>query len=195
MKQKKESYRFTLHLGVAEQGKLFALEGNYTAALTQYREAMRLSVSQKAPEVFFRHYMTCSLEALEHMGAFEEVLAYCDKAVDHFNNHPPQHDLARADLADTYQRKGIVLLKSGHVEAARKALQTACRLAERTDHTLPLATTVLRWLQAGLHVSGDRLLQEQERCHYFSVHPDHVDPKRAINLNLKNPLTQETPRR
>lgn len=46
----------TVHLSIAETGKLFALKNNHVQALKHYREAIQLAVSSKAPEVFFRHY-------------------------------------------------------------------------------------------------------------------------------------------
>src|SRR5215212_2230092 len=91
-----------LHLGIAEQGKVHALKGDHGSALTHYREAIRMAVSSGAPEVFFRHYMECTLESLERMGSLREVLEYCDRAIAHYAelmpNSEEQRALIRADL-------------------------------------------------------------------------------------------------
>ena len=55
---------FSMHLGIAEAGKVHALAGRHPEALRHYREAIRLAVSSKAPEIFFRHYSQCVLESL-----------------------------------------------------------------------------------------------------------------------------------
>lgn len=49
--------RHILHLSLAEHGKLCLLRGDGN-------EALRLCASARAPEVFFRHYTQCVLEAL-----------------------------------------------------------------------------------------------------------------------------------
>ena len=61
-----EHSRHILHLSVAEHGKLCLLRGDVSEALRHFREAIRISVSAQAPEVFFRHYSQCVLEALEY---------------------------------------------------------------------------------------------------------------------------------
>lgn len=171
----------SLHLGIAEQGKLLALDGQHTLALAYYREAMRRAVDEKAPDVFFRHYMECALETLEHMGAFEDLLAYCDKAIAHYAEQP-ESEIALFDLATIHQRRGLVLLKAGRAEEARQALDLALETARATDRSLPLAATVSRWLAGQLAVSPERIFQEQKRREYFTVRADNVEPRRAVKL-------------
>ena len=71
------------HLQIAETGKLAALRGDHRTALGHYREAIRIAVGSGAPEVFFRHYLEATLESLELSEAFDDVLAYCDRAIAH----------------------------------------------------------------------------------------------------------------
>lgn len=175
-----------LHLGIAEQGKLFALKGDHGQALTCYREAIRMAVSTGSPEVFFRHYMECTLESLERMGAYPDVITYTDRAIAHHATLAPtseeQKALIRADLVSIYQRRGVVLLKAGRVAEARVALEKALSLAREGNIDLALAQTLLGWITRGFHVDAHRILLEQEARRYFSVRPDAVDPALAVPL-------------
>lgn len=175
-----------LHLGIAEQGKLHALKGEHGMALTCYREAIRMAVSTGAPEVFFRHYMECTLESLERMGSYPEVIAYADRAIAHYAmitpNSEEQRALIRADLVSIHQRRGVALLKSGCVEESRAALEQALSLAREASISLPLSQTLLGWIARGFHVDPHRILMEQEARRYFSVRPDTVDRALAVPL-------------
>ncbi|HCA23425.1 MAG TPA: peptidylprolyl isomerase, partial [Pseudomonas sp.] len=73
-----------LHLGIAEQGKVLALAGRHADALQHYQEALRMAVSSRAPEVFFRHYTQCVMESLELSGELDSVLRYCNEAEAHY---------------------------------------------------------------------------------------------------------------
>jgi tetratricopeptide (TPR) repeat protein len=162
------------HLQIAEAGKHAALRGDHRRALGHYREAMRIAVTRGAPEVFFRHYLEATLESLELLEAFDDVLTYCERAIAHFAAHPPQHAVAELDLAWIYQRRGSVLVKRGEIASARAALEQALAGAVRIGAQLPLASLLLDWLRRGLAVSKHRVLVEQRRLHYFSVRPDTV---------------------
>ena len=177
---------YRIHLGIAEQGKIYALAGDHKLALTYYREAIRMAVSSGAPEVFFRHYMECTLESLERMGSLPEVVAYADRALAHYAGLTPssaeQRALIRADLMSIHQRRGAVLLKMGRVEESRAALDRAISLAREAGASLPLSQTLLGWIARGFHVEPHRVLMEQDKARYFSVRPDTVDRALAITL-------------
>lgn len=174
-----------IHLGIAEQGKLHALRGDHKEALRHFREAMRLAVANEAPEVCFRHYMQCSIESLERMGAHDEVLQYCARVREHYRAHPPPHDLARKDLATTLEREGVVLTRMGRRDQALAALREAKRVAPAS---LPLVEVLLRWLATGMQVSPARLDAELDRRGYWSVTPTTVDAQRAIVLPMPSPI-------
>lgn len=179
-------------MGIAEQGKLYALAGKHALALTYYRHAIHMAVQAQDPEVFFRHYLECVMESLEQMGAYAEVLAYCDKAIEFFAQNPPPNLLAQCDLAHVYERQGVILLKSGEKEKAIRAFEQALQVLAGSGQTLPLIQVLLRWLKAGLHVDPHRVLAEQRRARYFSVRSDTVDASRAIKLpdeQLHSPQT------
>jgi tetratricopeptide (TPR) repeat protein len=183
-----------LHMGIAEQGKVYALLGKHALALVYYRHAIHMTVQLKHPEIFFRHYLECVMESLEQMGSYAEVLAYCAKAIQFYADDPPSNPLAQRDLAHIYERQGVVLLKSGDKDAAIKAFEQGAAVLEGSGQTLPLIQTLLRWLKAGLHVDTNRVLAEQRRNNYFSVRSETVDPSRAIQLpdeQLHGPQTIE----
>ncbi len=175
-----------LHVGYAENGKLLALAGKHADALRHYREALRLAVATDAPPVFARHYTQCVLESLEHTGAWDEILKYCDHAEGHYAVHPPTTELTQRDLAHTRERRGIVLLKAGRDAEAQAVLAAAIRDAIPGD--LPLARAVLVWLRGRYHVDARRLLQEQHRHSWFIVRADAVEPARAIPLPSFHPV-------
>lgn len=166
-----------VHLSIAETGKLFALKGQHNEALRHYREALRLAVSSKAPEVFFRHYTQCVLESLELTDAYAELIQFCTDADAHYLSLNLSSSLHNRDHASVIERLGLVLLKSGKKDAARRTLQRARDLAE--DGVLPVTDEVLGWLERGFTVDTARILQSQRRHHYFVVRKDQVDRKRA----------------
>ena len=172
------------HIGIAEHGKVLALAGDHKGALRHYREAMAQTVRAADPEVFFRHYLECSIESLELMHAYDEVLAYCERAIEHYGQHattPELEALAQRDLAHVYQRQGVVLLKQGHKAEARTAFQHALRLQ---PGAMPLASSLLHWIDRNLHGDAARILAEQRRHGYFSVRSDTVDRSRAVAVPL-----------
>ncbi len=180
----------SLHGGIAEYGKVCALRGDHVSALRHYREAMSMAVRQQAPEVVVRHYLECALESLEHMGAYGDVLAYCDRAIEHYRLHPPESALAHFDLASIHQRRGVVLLKQGDRDEAVRALDSACLTTRTVQAGLPLAETLLRWIRAQLTITADRIAAEQVRHHYCSVRPETVRPTRAVPLPGHFPATR-----
>ena len=162
------------HLSIAEAGKRAALRGDHRTALGRYREAMHLAVSSGAPEVFLRHYLEAAMESLELMNEFGSVVEYCERAVDHYREHPPAHPMAWLDLGSIHQRHACVLLKQGRVDPARVTFAQAIDIAARAPARLPLAEALGGWLQRGLVVSPARVVAEQRRHRYFSIRPETV---------------------
>lgn len=171
-----------LHAGIAEHGKLCALRRDHVGALMHYREAMAMAIRLQAPEIVVRHYLECALESLEQMGAYSELIEYCDRAIAHYREHPPQNRLAHADLATIHQRRGVVRLKQGDRGRAAESLSEACAVAEAAGVTLPFADLLRRWIGSALTITPNRLAAEEVRHHYRSVRPETVTPSRAIPL-------------
>jgi tetratricopeptide (TPR) repeat protein len=169
-----------LHLGIAEQGKLLALKGKHQAALQHYREALRLAVSSRSPEVFFRHYTQCVMESLELSGELESVLRYCDEAEQHYQRLDRALPLVRRDRAENLQRRGCVLLRQQQLAPAIASLEEALQLA--TPDPLPLAQELTGWHKRGLTIGSRQLGDAQQRHQYFIVRKALVDPARAIPL-------------
>jgi tetratricopeptide (TPR) repeat protein len=174
-----------LHLNIAEAGKVHALADRHGEALRHYREAIRLAVAAKAPEVFFRHYSQCVLESLEQSGGDADIIAFCEGAEAHYaelnaSGLDADTPLHRKDRGSLLERLGLAELRSGDVAAARATLQTAISLAGKG--VLPLAEQVHGWLARGLAVSPALLRQAQNRHNYFVVRADAVDAARAYQL-------------
>ena len=168
--------RFDAHMQVAEAGKRAALRGDHANALLRYREALRLAADQRAPEMFRRHYLEISLESLELLAEFDSVLEYCDRAIAHYTENPPQSDVAWLDLAFIHQRKGAVLMKAGEPNKARLELARALEVGGSVGAPLELARLLHGWIARGLVITPSRITHEQRRLHYFSVRSDTVRP-------------------
>jgi tetratricopeptide (TPR) repeat protein len=176
-----------LHIGLAERGKQLALQKKHIEALRHYREAMRHATVHSAPEVFLRYYTQCALESLERLGAWDEVLATCGRAREHYAAHPPADDIARKDRGSFLEREGVVLLRLGRREEAASCFTEAITAARPCR--LPLAETLGRWLRSNLHIAPDRLDHELTRQRYWSVRPDNIRADLAIAL----PATETSP--
>jgi tetratricopeptide (TPR) repeat protein len=171
-----------LHFGIAEQGKLYAVDGDHTAALFYYRKAMQMSVERGDPEVFFRHYLDCVMESLEHMGSYAEIIDYCQKAIEIYEETPPENPITLRDQAHIYQKLGAVRLKNGETAEARTALRAGLNLLEGTGQSMALASSLITWLDRGMSVSAERVQTEQDRSDYFTVRAETLEPERAIKL-------------
>ncbi|MEH6491987.1 hypothetical protein [Halopseudomonas sp.] len=169
-----------LHLGIAEQGKLLALKGKHQAALEHYREALRLAVSSRSPEVFFRHYTQCVMESLELSGELDSVLRYCNEAEQHYQQLSSALALVRRDRAENLQRRGCILLRQHQLACAMASFEQALQLV--APDPLPLAHELTGWHRRGLTIGSRQLGDAQQRHQYFIVRKALVDPARAIPL-------------
>ena len=168
------------HAGIAERGRQLALAGQHVEALRHYREAMRYALAAGAPELCLRHYTQCALESLERLGAWEEVMATCARAREHYAEHPPASDLTRKDLGSFLEREGVVMLRMGRPDQAAERFARAVEAARPAR--MPLAETLAGWLRAGLQVTPDRLARELDRQLYWSVRAGTLRPALAVAL-------------
>ena len=180
--QLQEPQGLNFHMGVAEQGKIYAVQGNHKLALMYYQSAIAMTVQAGDPELFFRLYLESALESMEHLGLYEEVLDYCNRALQLYEDNPPPNEFARIDFAHIHQRKGIILYKLQRKEEAVDYLKKAIALIQAEKGKFPLAEKMLRWIQGGYHVDEKRIIDEQKRDHYFSVTKEALRPERAIKL-------------
>jgi tetratricopeptide (TPR) repeat protein len=180
-----------LHLSIAETGKLLALKGRHTDALEHYREALRLAVSSRAPEIFFRHYTQCVLESLELTGAYAEVIEFCINADSHYASLGLNSSLHRRDHGSVLERLGLAHLKNGDAEPGQAALEKAHKIAG--DGVLPITEEVLGWLKRGFRPDTTRILGSQRKHKYFVVRSGQVDRKRARPISSLNRTTTANP--
>lgn len=157
------------HLQTAEKAKSYAWRHDHKKALMLYREAMHQAQTEEAEPIFLRHYTECILESLEAMEQYQDILSYCEQALEHYHSHPPESDLARCDLASIYERRAINAAKVGDTLLASEACDKACELAASIQQQLPVAEKLKQWLKSGLHISVSRISSEQKRTGYFSV--------------------------
>lgn len=168
----------SLHMGIAEQGKLLALKHNHGEALRHYREAIRLAISIKAPEVFFRHYTQCVLESLELTGSYREVIEFCEKADNHYQTLDLSTQLVKKDWGSARERCGVNYWKAGDTALARERFEQALALSDQ----LPLAVELLGWLRRGLSADANRIVALQKKHRYFVVRTDQVNSNIAIPI-------------
>lgn len=174
------------HLGLAEQGKIHAVAGEHTLALVYYRHAMRIAVESEAPEAFFRHYLECTVESLELLGFYEEVIDYCVRAENHYKSvtavDSQQAEFIARDQIAIAQRRGLVLVKLNRLEEACEWLDSSQKQASAHGIELPLASVVLGWLKRGLYIDAQRLLAEQKSVCYFAVTENSINRSIAFKL-------------
>lgn len=170
-----------MHLGLAEQGKIHALKNEHQEALKHYREAIKIAVSLKAPEVFFRHYTQCVVESLERKGSYDEAIQFYQAAHEHYTAQEVSSNLHNKDHADILQKLGCTLLKKGAIDEAKNAFNLAIRTAGEAD--VSLSKELLGWLQRGYSINLSRIEQLQTKHHYFVVRQGQVNEKIARSLS------------
>lgn len=170
-----------LHQSFAEQGKLYFLEEKFDLALKYFRYSLELAVQTESPEFLIKHYLECLLEALEMTGNYQAVLAYCDR----FISLVEQEDFnaeRQIYLAQVFQKKGIVLIKSGKKAEGQNFLDKASKLAASGKFPLLLTENILFLLNSGIVPNKTRILQEQKQAGYFFINPKNVNKEIALQI-------------
>lgn len=169
-----------LCLGIAEQGKLLALNGKHEQALRHYREALRIGMSCSFNEIFFHHCTQCIMESLELSGAHELVADYCIRAEDHYAGVETSDPLIRRQRGANLERLAASRLQTGNTDEAKALFSTAIETAGKG--ALPLSEEVSNWLRRGLNIGAQQLRSAQQRHKYFVVRKDLVDARIAVEL-------------
>lgn len=175
-----EYSRHILHLSVAEHGKLCLLRGDIAEALRHFREAIRISVSAHAPEVFFRHYSQCVLEALEYGRSYSEIVDYCTEADAFYAGRDLTTNFHRKDYGSIIERLAVSQILLDQRDEARTSLERAIVIAGKG--VLPLAEDLLVWMLRGYSISAERIAQLQKRHNYFVIRNGSVDESIARPL-------------
>jgi len=105
----------TLHIRIAEKGKMYSLEGNYKEALRHYKEAIKMMQHSKDSEIFFQHYSQCVMEALELSGAHDEVISFCERYIDFLDQKSDDSVLIKKHYATVLEKKAIQYLSLIHI--------------------------------------------------------------------------------
>ncbi len=170
-----------IHQAIAEQGKLYALEGNHDLACRYYKHAMQMAVQSEENHSFLKHYLECLLESLELTANYGSVTSYCDQMIGHYLNHTADPEISRS-AALLFQRKGVILLKMKQTDEAVKCLQRSQQIMEEEGKNMPLAQNLLFMVASGLQLDNQRILAEQHRNGYFIVSKELVQADIAIKL-------------
>ena len=171
-----------MHYSIAEQGKLFALQGNHKEALRHYKEALRMCQSLPTADLFFQHYSLCAMESLELMGSYNEVIDFCDKCIGFLESKEQLNDnpVFEKYFASILERKGIQFLlldEKPEAIAAFKAVQA------RVGKTMmPLTNDLLNWALRGYAISLTQIRDLQKKHKYFTVRKENVNEKIAMEL-------------
>lgn len=178
-----------IHFGVAEKGKIFAVQGNHKEALRHYKEALRMCQTVPNADIFFQHYSLCAMESLELMKSYNEVIEFCDKCLDFLDTKPEleNHPVFQKFKASLWERKGIQFLYMEEKEEAVDAFKEAQKNIDRKH--LPLTTDLLNWALRGFAISPKQIQDTQKKHHYFTVRKDNVNETIAVELpEMINPF-------
>ncbi len=178
-----------LHYCIAEQGKLFALNGNHSEALRYFKEALRMCQGRPGADIFFQHYSLCAMESLELMQHYEEVIDFCDKCLKFLETKTEMEGLPvfQKLKASMWERKGIQYIHLGAKQKAINCFKQAQQIMENKQ--LPLTNELLNWVLRGYSISTRQIFDLQNRHHYFTVRKDNVDEKIAMELpEIINPF-------
>jgi tetratricopeptide (TPR) repeat protein len=159
-----------MHLGIAEKGKLYCLQGNYRQALRHFREAIRMVQHQAGSDIFFQHYGQCVTEALELSGAHQEVIDYCEKFIGFLDAKEAQTDMV--------EKMAIQYLMLGDKETAKELLQQV----QKNQMVLPIAQQLTQWLQRGYSIQPKQIKDLLQKNQYYIIRTDKVNPAIAVEL-------------
>lgn len=171
-----------LHYNIAEQGKLYATQGNHKEALRHYKEALRMSQQVPKADIFFQHYSQCAMESLERIEAYDEVITFCDKCIDFMETKDDlqEHPIFIKYLASLWERKGVQYLFLQEKEEAIEAFEAAIALMKLNK--LPLAQELHGWCKRGYTITKQQIENHLKKHQYFTVRKENVNAQIAVEL-------------
>lgn len=176
------SGNINLHYSIAEKGKVLALQGNHKEALRHYKEALRMCQALPNADLFFQHYSLCAMESLEQMGAYNEVIEFCDKCLDFLESKETLKDnpVFEKYVASILERQGIQFLL---LDEKQEAIAVFKSVQERVGKTMmPLTNDLLNWALRGYSITPAQIRDLQKKHKYFTVRKENVNEKIAIEL-------------
>ena len=168
-----------MHLGVAERGKMYFLEGNHKEAMRHFQEAINMSRKNASSDVFFQHYTQCVMESMELSGHHEEVISYCEKLSEFLKEKDMTHDVIKKNFATARERMAVQYLLQGDKTEATQHFEEA---AKTMHNKMPLSVELLGWLKRGYNISEKQIRDAQSKHKYFIVRKDTVNPALAIDI-------------
>ncbi|QXP73719.1 hypothetical protein H0I31_12140 [Tenacibaculum sp. AHE15PA] len=168
-----------LHFRIAERGKMHALDKNYKEALRHYKEALRLTQTQKDSELFFQHYSQCVMESLEQLGSYDEVISFCEN-YRAFLNDKETNVLVKKHNAFVSERQAIQHILKEEQEEAKALLTSVQKEIGKGKH--PITDELLNWILRGYKINKDQVTRLQKKHNYFIVRKESVNPKIAMDL-------------
>ncbi|UZR95672.1 hypothetical protein [Chondrinema litorale] len=169
-----------VHQSFTEQGKIYFLEEKFELALKYFNYSLELAVQTDSPEFFVKHYLECLLEALEMIGNFEPVISYCDRFIGLIEDEMTNEAEQTFYLALLYQKRGIVLIKSGKADLGKSNLENAVQIAENNNFPLLLSENILFLLNSGITPDQHKIVQEQVQAGYFVINSETVNKEIAM---------------
>ncbi|MFC4636419.1 hypothetical protein ACFO3O_21105 [Dokdonia ponticola] len=170
----------TLHIRIAEKGKMYSLEGNYKEALRHYKEAIKMMQQSKDSEIFFQHYSQCVMEALELSGAHDEVISFCERYIDFLDQKSDDSALIKKHYATVLEKKAIQYLYKDEKDISLELLKEA--QSHVGNGKQPITDQLVNWLQRGFMITKQQIAALQKKHQYFIVRADVVNPKIAFEL-------------
>lgn len=168
------------HYRIVEQGKVHALNRNYSEALRHYREGIRMCQKEPGADLFFQHYSQCAMETLELSGAYKEVIDFCQKTRQFLEDKQLESVYVKKYRASLFEREAIQHLFLGDKNEATVCFKAVQTLVGSQD--FPLTGQLLNWLQRGYTIGERQIKDAQKTHHYFSVRTDNVNPLIAMQL-------------
>ncbi|MDA3904799.1 MAG: tetratricopeptide repeat protein [Bacteroidales bacterium] len=178
-----------IHYGVAENGKLLATQGNHKEALMHYREALRMCQNQPGADIFFQHYSLCAMESLELMGAYTEVIEFCNKCINFLDSKTglKNNQVFLKFKASLYERKGIQYMYLQQNNNAIECFKEAQSSIEKKY--LPLCVDLMNWLMRGYSISNKQINDLQKKHSYFTVRKDNINKQITVEIpKMNNPF-------
>jgi tetratricopeptide (TPR) repeat protein len=177
--EEKNNNKYVLHLGIAEKGKMYAVQGNHKEALRHYKAAIKMTQGQDKGEIFFQLYMQYTLESLELMEAYNEVLNYCETFLTLLDGKE-ENEFITKYKAETWQRMAIQFLYKDEIETAKEYLLLIMK--EKGIGKLQVAQKLLDWVNRGYKISKKQISDLQKENNYFMVTKENINPEIAIEL-------------
>ena len=120
------------------------------------------------------------MESLEKSGGHQEVIDYCQKALDLLQKQDLSEDATRKLYGSTLEKMAVQWLLLGDSDAALERLREARKVTGAK--VLPLADQLLGWVERRYAITPKQIREAQERHRYFVVRREQINPKIAIEL-------------